>query len=157
MGIWIQDIWKPVRFSNGLLASSVLRIFFTYKMDQAKGLAAYLFLDHLKTRLRSTIRKPDMCSFRISTVSGIYVTSFSSILYWSNIEYWTKKHTQSGNIHYYQQALHCPTTHCTWLPSYPGNKVEGNSNGSRVEHGYQPPTTKLALQNPSSHNHTRNV
>ena len=30
----------------------------------------------------------------------IYVTSFSSISYWSNSEYWSQKHTQSGNIHF---------------------------------------------------------
>ena len=28
----------------------------------------------------------------------INVTSFSSISYWSNTEYWPQKHTQSGNI-----------------------------------------------------------
>ena len=31
--------------------------------------------------------------------STINVTSFSSILYYSNSEYWTQKHAQSGNIH----------------------------------------------------------
>ena len=31
--------------------------------------------------------------------SPIYFTSFSSISYWSNSEYWTQKCAQSGNIH----------------------------------------------------------
>ena len=32
-------------------------------------------------------------------VKAIYITSSSSILYWSNSEYWTQKRIQSGNIH----------------------------------------------------------
>ena len=31
---------------------------------------------------------------------GIFVTSFFSISYRSNIEYWTQKRTQSESIHY---------------------------------------------------------
>ena len=30
---------------------------------------------------------------------GVFVTSFSSISYCSNIEYWSQKQAQSGNIH----------------------------------------------------------
>ena len=37
---------------------------------------------------------------------GIYVTSFSSIQYWSNSEYWPLKRTQSGNIHYVILDVH---------------------------------------------------
>ena len=36
-------------------------------------------------------------------LNTFYVTSFSSILYWSNSEYWSQKQTQSGIIHSIQQ------------------------------------------------------
>ena len=39
--------------------------------------------------------------FRYFDPNCIYVTSFSSISYWSNSKYWPQKHIQSGNIHYF--------------------------------------------------------
>ena len=35
----------------------------------------------------------------VSVILVIHVTSFSSISYCSNSEYWTQKYTQNGNIH----------------------------------------------------------
>ena len=41
----------------------------------------------------------DFVSWKLCPSKFLYVTSFSSISYWSNSDYWPQKHVQSGNIH----------------------------------------------------------
>ena len=69
--------------------------------------------DHFQPSLFSNIQNSDLSGFQIPTVlrsdnwifsrtghmTWMNVTSFSSISYFRNSEYWSQKHTQSGNIH----------------------------------------------------------
>ena len=95
--------------------------------DQAQCLRKYKYWNGIGgiqtyNQLIWKVYRRAIASDLLSFLFKIYVTSFSSISYWSNNEYWTQKHTQSDNIHSIpldvhveKKSVHFTTTTEKWI------------------------------------------
>ena len=100
---------KCKRSRNQSLSQSTLKWFNTQDRICENGLPSLVFISCLNIELN---------------MSSMYVTSFLSISYWSNSEYWSQKQAQSRNIHSMILVVHVGWQSAQNFPLFPTLKED---------------------------------